>query len=42
MRINELIVAMNSLQWDLETFKKLKANDIEYYTTAIENIQDLL
>ena len=37
-----MIVAMNSLQWDLETFKKLKADDIEYYAEAIENIQDVL
>ncbi len=42
MKINELIVAMNSLQWDIETFKKLRANDIDYYAEAIENIQELL
>ena len=42
MKINELIVAMNSLQWDIETFKKLKANDIDYYAEAIENVQELL
>ena len=42
MRINELIVAMNSLQWDIETFKKLKDSDINYYAEAIENIQELL
>ena len=42
MRINELIVAMNSLQWDIETFKKLKDSDINYYAEAIENVQELL
>ena len=42
MKINELIVAMNSLQWDIETFKKLKDSDINYYAEAIENIQELL
>ena len=42
MRINELIVAMNSLQWDIETFKKLKDRDINYYAEAIENVQELL
>jgi hypothetical protein len=42
MRINELIVAMNSLQWDIETFKKLKDKDINYYAEAIGDIQELL
>ena len=42
MRINELIVAMNSLQWDIETFKKLKDNDINYYVEAIADVQELL
>ena len=42
MKINELIVAMNSLQWDIETFKKLRANDIDYYAEAIESVQELL
>ena len=42
MKINELIVAMNSLQWDIETFKKLKDSDINYYAEAIENVQELL
>ena len=42
MRINELIVAMNSLQWDIETFKKLRDKDIDYYAEAIESVQELL
>jgi hypothetical protein len=42
MKINELIIAMNSLQWDIETFGKLKDNDINYYIEAIGNIQELL
>ena len=42
MRINELIVAMNSLQWDIETFKKLKDSDINYYAEAIADVQEIL
>ena len=41
MRINELIVAMNSLQWDIET-KGIKSKDIDYYAEAIGDIQELL
>ena len=42
MKINELILAMNSLQWDIETFKKLKDRDINYYAEAISDVQELL
>ena len=42
MKINELIVAMNSLQWDIDTFKMLKYNDINYYAEAIADVQELL
>ena len=42
MRLSELIVAMNSLQWDIETFKKLKDNDINYYANAIGDVQEIL
>ena len=42
MKINELIVAMNSLQWDIETFKKLRDRDINYYAEAISDVQELL
>ena len=42
MKINELIVAMNSLQWDIETFKKLKDNDINYYAEILEEVQEIL
>ena len=42
MRINELIVAMNSLQWDIETFAKLKDKDINYYADAIGDVQEIL
>ena len=42
MNINELIVAMDSLQWDIETFKKLRDKDIAYYADAIEEIQIIL
>ena len=42
MRISELIVAMDSLQWDIESFKKLKDNDINYYAEVISQIQTIL
>ena len=42
MKINELIIAMNSLQWDIETFGKLKDDDINYYVEAIRDIQEIL
>jgi len=42
MKITELIVGLNSLQWDIETFKKLKDNDINYYAEAIADVQELL
>ena len=42
MKINELIVAMNSLQWDIEPFKKLRDRDINYYAEAISDVQEIL
>ena len=42
MKITELIVGLNSLQWDIETFKKLKDNDINYYAEILENVQEIL
>ena len=42
MKISELIVAMDSLQWDIESFKKLKDNDINYYAEVINQIQTIL
>ena len=42
MNTQELIVGLNSLQWDIETFKKLKDNDINYYAEAIADVQELL
>ena len=33
---------MNSLQWDIETFGKLKDDDINYYVEAIRDIQEIL
>ena len=42
MKITELIVGLNSLQWDIETFKKLKDNDINYYAEILEEIQEIL
>ena len=42
MNTQELIVGLNSLQWDIETFKKLKDNDINYYAEAIADVQEIL
>ena len=42
MRINELIVGLNSLEWDIETFKKMKDNDINYYSEILGEVQEIL
>ena len=42
MNINELIVGLNSLQWDIETFKKMKDNDINYYSDILAEVQEIL
>ena len=42
MNTQELIVGLNSLQWDIETFKKLKDNDINYYAEILGEVQEIL
>jgi hypothetical protein len=42
MNKSTLIVALNSLQWDIETFKKLKADDIEFYGDVLGEVQEIL
>ena len=42
MRLSEMIVAINSLKWDIETFKKLKDNDINYYGEMLSEVQTLI
>ena len=42
MRTQELIVGLNSLQWDIESFKKLKDNDINYYAEILGEVQEIL
>ena len=42
MRTQELIVGLNSLQWDIESFKKLKDNDINYYAEILAEVQEIL
>ena len=42
MRINELIVGLNSLEWDIETFKKMKDSDINYYSEILAEVQEIL
>jgi hypothetical protein len=41
MRKTELIVALNSLQWDIET-KGIKSKDIDYYSEVINEVQTIL
>ena len=42
MNTNELIVGLNSLQWYIETFKKMKDNDINYYAEILGEVQEIL
>ena len=42
MRLSEMIVAINSLKWDIETFKKLKDDDINYYGEMLSEVQNLI
>ena len=42
MRLSEMIVAINSLEWDIESFKKLKADDINYYGDVLSEVQTIL
>ncbi len=42
MRINELIVGLNSLEWDIETEKTLNNKNREYYTDIIGEVQEIL
>jgi hypothetical protein len=42
MRLSEMIVAINSLKWDIETFKKLKDDDINYYGDVLSEVQNLI
>ena len=42
MRINELIVGLNSLEWDIDTEKSLNKESREYYTDIIEEVQEIL
>ena len=41
MRLAEMIVAINSLKWDIETFRKFKDDDINYYGEVQTLIIDL-
>jgi hypothetical protein len=40
MRIQELIVGLNSLEWDIESFKKMKDKDINYYAEILGEVQE--
>jgi hypothetical protein len=42
MRINELIVGLNSLEWDIDTKKNLNLKNREYYTDIIGEVQEIL
>jgi len=41
MRKSEIIVGLNSLQWDIET-KGIKSKDIDYYAEIINSAQLIL
>ena len=47
MRLSEMIVAINSLKWDIENFKKkynliLTDDDINYYDDVLSEVQNLI
>ena len=42
MRLSEMIVAINSLKWDIETFNNLKDDDINYYGEMLSEVQNLI
>jgi hypothetical protein len=41
MRLSELIVAINSLKWDIEQWKIEKENE-EYYNDVLSEVQTIL
>ena len=42
MRLSELIVALNSLTWDLESDKPIKKVDREYYAEVCAEAQHII
>ena len=42
MKITTLIVALNSLQWDIETKKNLKNAEIDFYGDVLSDVQEIL
>jgi hypothetical protein len=42
MNLSELIVALNSLEFDLETGKYIKDRDREYYADVISDVQQII
>ncbi len=41
MRLSELIVAINSLKWDIEQWKIEKENE-DYYSDVLSEVQTIL
>jgi hypothetical protein len=41
MRLSELVVAINSLKWDIEQWK-IKRVDEEYYSAVLSEVQTIL
>ena len=41
MRLAELIVAINSLKWDIEQWKMSKENE-DYYSEVLNEVQEIL
>jgi|TARA_Y100001951_G_scaffold102035_1_gene108014 hypothetical protein len=42
MKLAELIVALNSLEWDLDTGRYIKDRDREYYADVISDVQQII
>ena len=42
MKLSEMIVALNSLTWDLETGKHIRTRDREYYADLCAEVQQII
>ena len=42
MKLSEMIVALNSLSWDLETGKHIRTRDREYYADLCAEVQQII
>ena len=42
MNLSELVVALDSLRWDVETARKLKESDKDYYSDVLSDACNLI